>query len=367
MNQLKYQYLGEKVLERMKNIEYDRSFADRYNPEFAGAGRFQWSTGVGLYGAWKLYEFTGDDRIIDYLCDWFDGHIQKGLPSKNINTMCPFLTLAFLSERTGRQDYKELCREWAAWLFHELPRTEEGGFAHKTGAPNNGQLWMDTLFVSVLFLAKAGIIFNETKYIKEAQKQFLIHTKYLADTSTGLFFHGYTFEEKNNFSRALWGRGNGWYAISVPELFDIAGDCMEDVATDFIAESFKTQMKALVKYRDKDSGMWHTLIDDETSYLESTATTAFAYGMLKGMQLGILSEEYKPIAQNALQAIISRTKEDGTVTDASGGTPVFDTLEEYKQVVKVPIVYEQGMAMMLYSGWGIAMEKFENKDKEKTL
>lgn len=347
-----YERLGGLVLERMRNIEFDTSFKDIYNPEFAGAGRFQWTTGVGLYGAWKLYEFTKDEKIISYLEGWFDGHIKKGLPGKNINTMCPFLTLMFLNEKLNREDYKELCEEWAAWLYNDLPRTDEGGFVHKTGAENPGQLWMDTLFVSVLFLAKAGVVFAKPEYIKEAQRQFLVHTKYLADTSTGLFFHGYNFNDKSNFSRAVWGRGNGWYAIAAPELLEICEGKLEETAKSFIEDSFKTQMKSLLPYQDKESGMWRTLINDETSYLESTGTTAFAYGMFKGMELGILGDEFKEPAEKALGAITQRTKEDGTVLDASGGTPIFETLEEYKNVVKVPIVYEQGMAMMLYAFCG---------------
>ena len=349
MNKQNYRELGERVLARMKNIEFDTSFADIYNPEFAGAGRFQWSTGVGLYGAWKLYEFTHDEEILKYLCDWFDGHIKKGLPQKTINTMCPFLTLAFLYEKTGRRDYLDLCEQWAEWLYNDLPRTQEQGFVHKTGSSNDGQLWMDTLFVAVLFLAKCGVMLGKKEYVEEAQRQFIVHTKYLTDTSTGLFFHGYTFIGKNNFSRARWGRGNGWYAIAVPELFDIVGGKMENVAKEVIGESFKTLMKSLIEYQDEESGMWHTLIDDSSSYLESTGTTAFAYGMLKGIELGLLGGEYAPAAQRALAAIIERTDSDGTVRDASGGTPIFDTAEEYKTVVKVPIVYEQGMAMMLYS------------------
>lgn len=352
MNKIEFRQLGEAVLDRMKNIEFDKSFADVYNPKFAGVGRFQWSSGVGLYGAWKLYEHTNDEKIIEYLCGWFDGHIKKGLPGKDINTMCPFLTLAFLYEKTGIKEYAALCREWALWLYEELPRTDEGGFVHKTGAANDGQLWMDTLFVAVLFLAKAGIMFDKEEYIKEAQRQFLVHTKYLADTSTGLFFHGYSFIGKHNFSRAVWGRGNGWYAIAAPELLEIAKGHLEPVAKGFIEESFKTQMKSLLNYQDKESGMWRTLVNDETSYLESTATTAFAYGMIKGIKLEVLPEDYRQYAEKALKAIISRTQNDGTVLDASGGTPIFETLEEYKNVVKVPIVYEQGMAMMLYAECG---------------
>ena len=339
--------MAKKILDRMRNIEFDRSFANIYNPEFAGAGRFQWSTGVGLYGALKLWQLTKDEEIFDYLCGWFDGHIKKGLPKKNINTMCPFLTLSYLYEESGNKIYESLCIEWAKWLYEELPRTNEKGFVHLTGSENEGQLWMDTLFVSVLFLAKMGVMLSEAKYIREAERQFLLHTKYLCDRGTGLFFHGYSFLEKGNFSEAIWGRGNGWYSIAVMELLEIAGDMLEETAKDFIIESFKTQMAALKEYQDEESGMWRTLIDDKESYLESTGTTSFVFGMTKGINSRILDDSYIIPAKKGYNAIISRIADDGTVLDASGGTPIFETLAEYKEVVKVPIVYGQGKAIMM--------------------
>jgi unsaturated rhamnogalacturonyl hydrolase len=37
----------------------------------------------------------------------------------------------------------------------------------------------------------------------------LLHIQYLFDAKTGLFHHGWTFEEGgHNFANAAWGRGN---------------------------------------------------------------------------------------------------------------------------------------------------------------
>ena len=43
---------------------------------------------------------------------------------------------------------------------------------------------------------------------------------------------------------------------------------------------------ALAKYQD-ESGLWHTLINDSNSYLESSATAGFAYGILKAVHKNI--------------------------------------------------------------------------------
>jgi unsaturated rhamnogalacturonyl hydrolase len=75
--------------------------------------------------------------------------------------------------------------------------------------PNTQQLWDDTLMMTVLPLAKIGQVLKRPHYIEEAKRQFLIHIKYLFDTKTGLFHHGWTFlDGGHNFANAAWGRGN---------------------------------------------------------------------------------------------------------------------------------------------------------------
>ena len=50
-----------------------------------------------------------------------------------------------------------------------FPRTKEGGFQHITSDTLNEQeLWDDTLFMTVLFLANMGRILNKKDYEEEA-------------------------------------------------------------------------------------------------------------------------------------------------------------------------------------------------------
>ena len=51
--------------------------------------------------------------------------------------------------------------ELADWIMNEMPRTPEGGIQHKHAElENHGDLWDDTLFMTCLFLAKAGKVFS---------------------------------------------------------------------------------------------------------------------------------------------------------------------------------------------------------------
>ena len=53
--------------------------------------------------------------------------------------------------------------------------------------------------------------------------------------------------------------------------------------------------------------MWHTLIDDKTSYVEASATCGFAYGILKGAGLGLAKEDWIRQALAALEPIMGYT------------------------------------------------------------
>ena len=107
---------------------------------------FEWTQGVGLYGIYKVWEMTGDARAWDTMTGWFEARFAEGMPSRNINTVAPFLTLAYLYERTGKRTYLPYLDSWGEWVYSGLPRTEEGGFQHIVyNSVNHQQLWDDTL------------------------------------------------------------------------------------------------------------------------------------------------------------------------------------------------------------------------------
>ena len=305
---------------------------------------WEWPQGVGMYGLFKYYKQFGDKKYLKQLEEWYDNHINGELPDRNVNTTAPMLVLAFLYEETGREDYKKLCLDWAEWVMNDMARTEEGGIQHRvSGEENFGQLWSDTLFMTVLFLAKMGALLNNQQYIEEAKKQFLMHIKYLYDKSCGLWYHGWTFEGRHNFAGAHWARGNCWFTICVAELaeiIDFSGSFKE-----FVTDTLVAQVEALEKYQDK-SGGWHTLIDDDTSYLETSATAGFGYGILKAVRLGLIDEKFKAVGEKALAFVLENIDDNGIVQNVSYGTGMGHDLDHYRNIPICPMTYGQSLVQL---------------------
>lgn len=307
--------------------------------------RWDWSQGVGLFSLYSYYKDTGSEDVLAYLIRWYEERIREGLPPRNINTMCPMLTLSYLYEETGREDFLDLCKAWAAYAVEELPRTPEMGLAHATiEGPNEGQLWDDTLYMTVLFIGRMGKLLGKDEYIQESIRQFLVHLKYLTDTSTGLFFHGWTFEGNHHFARALWGRGNAWYTAGLVDYLDMV-DLPKGVA-DFLVTSLERQIEALAKLQTEE-GMWRTVLDHSDSYKEASATCGFAYGILKAVRTGLLDASYAETGRRAVRAVLDRIGEDGIVRDVSYGTRMGETVQYYKDIPTCPMPYGQSMALLM--------------------
>ncbi|MBN1777665.1 MAG: glycoside hydrolase family 88 protein [Clostridiales bacterium] len=305
---------------------------------------FDWPQGVALFALYLHAKEAKDKTLTDYLFRWFDRWIEKGLPGKNVNSMAPMLTLSFLYEDTKKESYLAICKEWLHYIMEEHPRTGEGGFQHKTiDSDNYAQLWDDTLYVAVLFIARMGKLLKRDDCVQESIRQFLVHIKYLHDPVTGLFFHGWTFAQKHHFAGALWGRGNAWYTAGLVDYLELA-DIPEGVKM-FLVSTLRRQIDALKKMQ-AENGMFHTLLDDPGSYQESSATAGFAYGILKAVRLGLLDESYRETGEKAAAAVAARVLPSGELAEVSAGTCLRMDKDYYRNIPLRPCPYGQSMALL---------------------
>lgn len=335
----------EAILCRMQEMRADGAVKESCPISIISMDAWEWPQGVALFAMYQYYRESGNRSVLTYLQNWFDRQMEKGLPPQNINTTCPMLTMACLYEETGEEKYLPLLKEWLDGVMYRLPRTEEGGLQHVvSGVLNPGQLWDDTLYMAVLFLARMGRILGDEGCIQESIRQFMVHVKYLSDAKSGLFYHGWTFEGKHHFAGALWGRGNSWYTAGLVDYLE----CLEgnQGVREFLLSTLKRQAEALERCQD-ESGLWHTLLDDPESYLETSASCAFAYGILKAVRKGYLPGKFAAVGEKAVAGVLDKIREDGTVDGVSYGTPVFSTLQEYKEVEVCPMPYGQSMALMM--------------------
>ena len=306
---------------------------------------WEWPAGVALYGIWQQYRQTGDAEALAYLRGWYDRKLSAPAPHRNVNTVGPMLTLACLYDTFHDERYRAPVEAWAEWVMREMPRTEYGGLQHCTVWNRHyQQLWCDTLFMACLFLCRAGLALSRPEYVEEAKYQFLLHIRYLQNKVTGLWYHGWTFDRRNNFAKAYWARGNAWFTAACAELFEMLPQ--RDAALLMIQAALKDQVLALWKLQ-RESGLFNTLLDVEESPCETSATAGIAYGVLKGVRLGLLDERYRDMGEKAAEAVIRQIDENGAVQGVSNGTGMGHDLDHYLRIQITPTAYGQGLSFLM--------------------
>lgn len=158
--------------------------------------------------------------------------------------------------------------------------------------------------MTVIPLAQIGILLNRPHYIEEAKFQFLLHIQYLMDPVSGLWYHGWEFtptpgsstsnnpahegQAGHNFANALWARGNCWITVCIPLFISVLGEKYlpsADPIRRLLVSTLKRQVDALVKCQNKENGLWHTLLVDPRSYVETSATAGFAAGIFAAVRM----------------------------------------------------------------------------------
>ncbi len=308
---------------------------------------WEWPQGVGLYGLVRLWLLTGREDLRRLVEDWYASQIAAGLPSLNVNTTAPMLGLSVLWAKTRDPRWQPVLDSWANRVLSEMGRTPEGGFEHHVSDRiNDNELWDDTLYMVALFLASYGEASGRRELVDEASLQFLVHARYLADTHTGLWFHGWTFEGRHNFARARWARGNAWITAGILDLFDLAE--LGRPVRRFLEGVLVAQVDTLLRLQ-APSGAWRTLLDDPTSYEEISATAGIGYGLLKGYRLGLGTPAWRSAGLRALEAVMRNIDESGTVLNVSYGTRMGHDLQFYKDIPIQPTGYGQALAILCLS------------------
>ena len=337
---------NEKELEKVGESEgfFKRDF---------GMQEWDWPQGVGLYGLYKLMQKDEKTEYRNFIYNWYKEHMKNEPGSKNINTTAPLLTLAFVNEIFKDKKMEEFCLEWAGWLMNCLPRTMEGGFQHVTSANgdrlgvrlNENEIWIDTLFMTLLFLNKMGQKYNNPEWINESIHQVLLHIKYLYDKESGLFYHGWTFNKMNNFGKIFWCRGNGWFTLGILEYLEMFDGGLNSGVKEYIISTYRAQARSL-KNLQSENGLWHTVLTDSSSYTETSGSAAITAGIIKGIKTGILKDEYLQVAKKGLQGILDNIDDNGVVLNVSGGTGMGYDAQHYKNILKAPMAYGQALTVL---------------------
>jgi unsaturated rhamnogalacturonyl hydrolase len=311
-------------------------------------GHWDWVPGVGLIAMLEYYEATGNPEVLSYLQGWVEQNKEKAKGTKVINSIAPFAIFPSLNQLQDDVWYRDEAIRIAEWMIKEAPRTREMAFEHTVteNAVFSEQVWADTIFMAVLFLARTASLVGSTKYAEEALQQVLIHLSVLQDETSGVLFHGWNCDSADHMSAARWTRANAWVAAGVPLIVKELAPLVP------IPEELKVRYErliaGLISYQQED-GLWSTVMDHPEFYREISGSAGIGYGIRKAMDLGLIAhnDRNQAATEKALAAVLSSISEDGVVSGVSGGTPVMKSIAAYQEIPQYPTLYGQGLVLML--------------------
>lgn len=309
---------------------------------------WDWVPGVGVIALLSYHELAGEPEAIQELLRWSRNHIHLAGNANVINAMAPYAIFPALYEHTHDPVYLETAKRIGQWMIKEVPRTREGAFEHTVTENVNfpEQVWADTIFMAVIFLARLSRITGNTAYAEEAIRQLELHLCLLQDDDTGVLFHGWNSEARNHLSAARWTRANAWIAVAAPVILEEL-DGMTAVPQGML-ESYQWLMQSLIRFQRAD-GLWSTVLDRPDFYPETSGSAGIACGIMKAVRQGLLDAACLSAAYLAVDAILFKVTPGGEVMGVSGGTPIMPSIEAYNEIPCYPTLYGQGLVLMLLS------------------
>jgi unsaturated rhamnogalacturonyl hydrolase len=334
------------TLKHAANCVYTHMLEDHSGNWGMDIRHWDWVPGVGVISILENYEQSGRADMMEQLVAWTRDNLHQSEKLKVINSMAPFAIFPALYRYTQDRVYLETAVRIGDWMLEDAPRTREGAFEHTVteNASFPEQVWADTIFMAVLFLARLAKLTGEAKYANEAVNQLELHLRLLQDEQTGVLFHGWNCIAQDHMSAARWTRANAWIAVGTPMILkELDGHA---AIPETVASRYKTMMEGLVHFQ-QDNGLWSTVMDHPEYYHETSGSAGIACGILKAVRQGLIDASMLDAAQKAISAVLQKILPNGEVTGVSGGTPVMPSVEAYNDIPCYPALYGQGLVLML--------------------
>jgi rhamnogalacturonyl hydrolase YesR len=295
---------------------------------------YEW--GVTYAGMLLATETTGDPKYASYtknrlkfLADirpWFVKLEEKKPDTRHalLRTLHPHAlddcgavcASMIKTQRAGFEgDLNPYIKNFIDYISTKEFRLTDGTLARNRPLPN--AIWLDDLFMSVPALAQMGKLTGEQKYFDDAVKQVLQFSDRMFNYQKGLFMHGW-IQEMNEHPQFHWARANGWAVMTMVELLEVLPENHAGRAK--VLDILRKHIRGLANFQS-GKGFWHQLIDQNDSYLETSATAIFTFSIARAINRGYVDPAvYAPMVCLAWNAVASQVNEKGQVEGTCVGT-----------------------------------------------
>lgn len=330
----------------------------RFEPGDFRLTSYEW--GVTYAGMLLAAETTGDERYSQYTLERLqlisdlakhsrlNGSSEKSLIHSVLHpgalddagAICAAMIKAL--DFGATPELRPSIDNFIAYINSQQYRLSDGTLARNRPQPNT--LWLDDLFMSVPALAQMGHLSGDQRYFDDAVKQVLQFSERMFNHEKGLYMHGWV-EHMSVHPQFHWARANGWAVMAMVELLDVLPRDHQGFPA--VLLQLQQHVAGLVKYQD-GTGFWHQLLDQNNTYLETSATAIFSYSMAKAINEGwIDASAYAPAAILGWNAVTTKVNAKGQVEGTCVGTGMaFDPAFYYYRPVNVYAAHGYGPVLL---------------------
>jgi unsaturated rhamnogalacturonyl hydrolase len=211
-----------------------------------------------------------------------------------------------MAEKTGEKELLDAHKRMLNYLLTKAPRTEDGTISHLI---NKKELWIDSMYMSPPYLCVAGEADESFRQIKGMRKA-------LWNNDAKLYAHRWDATKKQFINSKFWGVGNGWAMAGIARVIDD------------LPKSKSKERETLIKYNTENidgclkhlraDGLFHNILDDKNSFVETNLSQMLAYSIYRGVKSGWLPSSYLGPANKMRKAAHAKVDESGFVTGVCG-------------------------------------------------
>lgn len=276
--------------------------------------RMAWEQGVAAQAALEM----GDTDLTILLAreavlrQWDDGRLGQINDNHGVTDPAANGEAVLFAARETKDPVLEAGAEkMLDYLMTKAPRRPDGTLYHIDDKP---QVWVDSMYMAPPFLAAAG-------RPDEAVRQVEGMRRLLWSAEARLFSHIWDDGRNDFFRRAYWGVGNGWAAAGMTRVWRALPARMH-TENKRLAGYIKEVVEGCLAHWRPD-GLFHDILDDPKSFVETNLAQIMAYCLYRGIQDGRFGAAYEAQADRMREAARAKVDRLGLVRDVCG-SPTFE-------------------------------------------
>jgi unsaturated rhamnogalacturonyl hydrolase len=345
-----------------------------------------WGDSIGLEGLLDASELTGDEKYFGFVYGLLKGWLARERFRSDFDYTAPGVALLRVYEKTGETSLLDAAVRHANYMASFRKTTEAEAYVRYENAAielppelppdhpdaqkavelatqvrNGGPcVFVDSVHFDGPFFSKLYHTIGNEEFRHLVRANILPQIELLFDPQARLFHH-FWIEQTRSRNGVLWGRGNGWGLLGLVHTLEYLPP--EDLAAVRILGVIRQLANRLLELQDRDGG-WHTVLNDPTSYIETSIAAFVVDGFSHALRHGWLEPtQMQPSVESAISFLLKYIREDGLLMGVSYETFPSTRVEHYRQIPRNAMV-PWGQGPLLTALWSYYQMKSQNPPQD---